>query len=141
MPEGKFWIRNRPCSSLTTLRVRPVEFAVTVIMTPGRTAPVWSDTVPARSAVTPEDCAIAAMDVKTTRTNCTATHMKPLIVSSNQFVIRTGDGGCERCITLVREASNVGDEHKRHDGSIRASTQTHKVFFRSGCRCRREPSA
>jgi len=40
---------------------------VIVIMTPGKTAPVWADTVPARSAVTPEVCAIAAIDVTATK--------------------------------------------------------------------------
>src|ERR1041385_8392090 len=69
-PSGKFDRTYVPVSSVGMLRFKPVSVCVTETSTPGKTAPLWSFTVPLICAV---DCAQAAVQIRTRHTNPTST--------------------------------------------------------------------
>src|SRR6202030_2832685 len=64
-PAARYW----PAPSVATVRFRPVCVSTTLMVTPGKTAPTESTTVPVMSPEVPTPCAWATLAANSKHTN------------------------------------------------------------------------
>src|SRR5207247_6245796 len=74
-PTGRFGKTYEPVSSLKVMRATPVSVCVAVISAPGKTAPLWSFTVPLICAVAPCPAAVTQVTAESNTRSVRSTRM------------------------------------------------------------------